>query len=93
MAMLRYFLESRAGAVIEAPTALRISFDNHVVEVRPDEVLVRDGVRTLRRVKTGHAPRDDGNDVGAAAFLLASQAAFPDARVNSCIWLMPNPNR
>lgn len=81
MAMLRYFLESRAGAVIEAPTALRISFDNHVVEVRPDEVLVRDGVRTLRRVKTGHAPRDDGNDVGAAAFLLASQAAFPDARV------------
>lgn len=81
MPMLRYFLESRAGAVIEAPSTLRISFDNHEVEVRPDEILVRDGVRTLRRVRTGHAPRDDGKDVGAAAFLLASQAAFPDAGV------------
>ena len=81
MPMLRYFLESRAGAVIETPSALRLSFDNHEVEVRPDEVLVRDGVRILRRVRTGHAPRDDGKDVGAAAFLLASQAAFPDARV------------
>jgi hypothetical protein len=81
MTMLRYFLESRAGAVVETPTALRISFDNHVVEVRPDEVLVRDGIRTLRRVSTGHAPSDNGNDIGAAAFLLASQAAFPDARV------------
>ena len=81
MPMLRYFQKSRADAVIEAPSTLRISFDNHEVEVRPDEVLVRDGVRTLRRVRTGHAPRDDGKDVGAAAFLLASQAAFPDARV------------
>lgn len=79
--MLQYFMESRAGALIEAPTALRISFDDHEVEVRPDEVLVRNGVRTFRRVKTGHAPSEDGKDVGAAAFVLASRAAFPDARV------------
>lgn len=81
MPMLRYFLESRAGAVIEASSVLCISFDNHEVDVRPDEVLIRDGVRTLRRVRTGHAPRDDSKDVGAAAFLLASLSAFPDARV------------
>jgi superfamily I DNA/RNA helicase len=79
--MLRYFLESRAGALVEPPTALRISFDHHEVEVRPDEVLVCDGVRTLRRVKTGHASSKDGKDVGAAAFILAARAAFPDARV------------
>ncbi len=79
--MLGYFLASRAGAQVEAPTALRISFDNHEVEVRPDEVLVRDGVRTLRRVKTGHASSQEGKDVGAAAFVLAARAAFPDAVV------------
>jgi hypothetical protein len=66
---------------VEAPTALRITFGNHEVEVRPDEVLVRDGVRTLRRVKTGHATSQEGKDVGAAAFVLAARAAFPDAVV------------
>lgn len=80
-AMLGYFLESRAGAQVETPTALRITFDNHEIEVRPDEVLVRDGVRTLRRVKTGHASSQEGKDVGAAAFVLAARAAFPDAVV------------
>lgn len=79
--MLGYFLESRNGALVEAPTALRITFDNHEVEVRPDEVLVRNGVRTLRRVKTGHATSSEGKDVGAAAFVLAARAAFPDAVV------------
>lgn len=79
--MLGYFLESRAGALVEAPTALRITFDNHEVEVRPDDVLVRAGVRTLRRVKTGHATSQEGKDVGAAAFILAARAAFPDAVV------------
>jgi len=80
-AMLGYFLESRAGAQVEAPTALRITFDNHEIEVRPDEVLVRDGIRTLRRVKTGHASSQEGKDVGAAAFILAARTAFPDAVV------------
>ena len=47
----------------------------------PDEVLVLDGVRTLRRVKTGHASSQEGKDVGTAAFVLAARAAFPDARV------------
>ncbi|OEZ83249.1 ATP-dependent DNA helicase PcrA [Janthinobacterium sp. HH104] len=79
--MLQYFLDSRAGAQVEAPTALHISFDDFEVEVRPDEILVRNGIRTLRRVKTGHAPSKDGKDVGAAAFLLATRAAFPDAHV------------
>jgi superfamily I DNA/RNA helicase/Zn-dependent peptidase ImmA (M78 family) len=80
-AMLQYFLKSRAGALIEVPNSLRISFDDHEVEVKPDEVLVRNGVRTLRRVKTGHAPSEVSKDVGAAAFVLAARAAFPDAQV------------
>lgn len=79
--MLQYFLESRAGALIEAPMTLHISFEEYEVEVRPDEILVRNGVRTLRRVRTGHAPSEDVKDVGAAAFLLATRAAFPEAQV------------
>ncbi|MFS2015674.1 UvrD-helicase domain-containing protein [Massilia sp. CT11-108] len=79
--MLQYFLESRAGALIEGPTALHISFEDFRVEVRPDEILVRNGIRTLRRVRTGHAPSEDVKDVGAAALVLASRAAFPDAHI------------
>lgn len=79
--MLGYFLESRAGALVEAPTALLITFGDHEVEVTPDEILVRGGVRTLRRVKTGHASSKEGKDVGAASFVLAARAAFPDAIV------------
>lgn len=79
--MLRYFLESRSGVQVEAPTVLRLTFDDHEVEVRPDEVLLRDGVRTVRKVKTGHAPSREKNDSGAAAFVLAAQSAFPDATV------------
>ena len=79
--MLHYFLASRSGAQVEPPTALRVTFDNHEVEVTPDEVLVRNGIRTLRRVKTGHASSSEGKDVGAAAFVLAARAAFPDASI------------
>lgn len=79
--MLQYFLDSRAGAHVEAPTVLHISFENFEVEVRADEILVRNGVRAFRRVRTGHAPSKGGKDVGAAAFLLATRAAFPDAHV------------
>jgi hypothetical protein len=67
---------------VEAPTALRITFDNHEVEVRPDEVLVRNGVRTLRRVKTGHAASVVKARTSAPRrSSLATRAAFPDAIV------------
>lgn len=79
--MLQYFLASRSGAQVEPPTALRVTFDNHEVEVTPDEVLVRNGIRTLRRVRTGHASSSEGKDVGAAAFVLAARRAFPDATI------------
>jgi hypothetical protein len=79
--MLKYFLASRAGALIDEPTALRISLDSHEIEVKPDDVLVRDGKRIVRRVRTGHAPSRNSKDVGAAAFVLATQAAFPGVQV------------
>lgn len=79
--MLQYFLASRAGAQVEAPTALRIVLDGHEIEVTPDDVLVRDGKRAVRRVRTGHAPSRDSKDVGAAAFVLAVQSELPGAEL------------
>lgn len=79
--MLRYFMQSRAGAQVEASTTLRIVVDGHEVEVTPDEILLRNGKRIVRRVKTGHAPSNVGKDVGSAALLLAVQSVFPDAEL------------
>lgn len=79
--MLRYFMDSRAGAQVEASTTLRIVVDGHEVEVTPDEILLRNGKRIVRRVKTGHAPSNVGKDVGSAALILAVQSAFPDAEL------------
>lgn len=80
-AMLQFFLASRDGAAVESTEALSVTLGDEQIVVRPDEVLVRAGVRILRSVYTGHAPRSEPKDVGAAAFLLAAQKAFPGAVV------------
>lgn len=82
LAMVRYFVSTRNGHRPEPPTALSVAFGGERIIVRPDDVLIGpDGVRTLRRVQTGHYREAEGKDVGAAAFLLAARQAFPDARV------------
>ena len=78
--MLRFFLTNRGEAVAEAPVALSLNFGGEEIIVRPDEVLVRsDGVRTVRRIRTGHMRSTDSKDVGAAALMLAVKQAFPGA--------------
>jgi superfamily I DNA/RNA helicase len=80
LAMLRFLLANRADAVTEAPVALSLNFGGEEIIVRPDEVLVRpDGVRTVRRIRTGHRRSAESKDVGAAALMLAVQQAFPGA--------------
>jgi len=80
LAMLRFFLANRAEAVAEAPVALSLSFGGEEIIVRPDEVLVRpDGVRAVRRIRTGHMRSAESKDVGAAALVLAVKQAFPSA--------------
>ena len=82
LAMLRFFLANRADAVTEAPVALSLNFGGEEIIVRPDEVLVRpDGIRSVRRVRTGHMRSTESKDVGAAALLLAVKQAFPGAVV------------
>ena len=78
--MLRFFLSNRAGAVVEPPVALSLNFGGEEITVRPDEVLVRpDGVRAVRRIRTGHLRSAESKDVGAAALILAVKQAFPGA--------------
>ena len=80
LTMLRFFLSNRAGAVVEPPVALSLTFGGEEITVRPDEVLVRpDGVRAMRRVRTGHLRSAESKDVGAAALILAVKQAFPGA--------------
>jgi hypothetical protein len=80
LAMLRFLLADRADAVAEVPAALSLNFGGEQIIVRPDEVLVRpDGVRAVRRIRTGHRRSAESKDVGAAALMLAVQQAFPGA--------------
>lgn len=78
--MLRFFLSNRAGAVVDVPRALSLMLGGEEIVVQPDEVLVRpDGVRSVRRVRTGHRRSAESKDVGAAALILAVGQAFPGA--------------
>jgi len=80
MAMLRYFVSTREKHRAEAPAALSLNFGEEQIIVLPDDVVVRsDGSRVFRRVRTGHVGSKEGEDVGAAAFVLAARQAFPEA--------------
>ena len=80
LTMLRFFPSNRVGMVGEPPVALSINFGGEEIMVRPDEVLVRpDGVRAVRRIRTGHMRSAESKDVGAAALMLAVKQAFPGA--------------
>ena len=48
-------------------------------EQREVAKLVGVGVRTVRRIRTGHRRSAESKDVGAAALMLAVQQAFPGA--------------
>jgi superfamily I DNA/RNA helicase/Zn-dependent peptidase ImmA (M78 family) len=88
-AMLQFFLTSRDGTVAESTQALSLTFGDQQIVVRPDEILIKDGIRMLRTVRTGHAPRKEPKDVGTAAVLLAAQRVFPGAIVE-IIYLADN---
>lgn len=80
MTMLRFFVSSRAGAVVAVPAAVSLLIDGEEILVQPDEVLLRpDGVRAVRRIRTGHLRSTESKDVGAAALILAAKQAFPGA--------------
>lgn len=79
-AMIQFFFESRTGFTPEQPQALRVTFNTEEIIVTPDDILVADdGTVRIRRVMTGHSRSEDGESIGAAAFLAAAAQAFPQA--------------
>lgn len=80
VAMIQFFTESRRSHSPKEPTALRVAFGAEEIIVTPDDVLVaEDGTLKVRRVRTGHRRSDDGESIGAAAFLAGAAQAFPQA--------------
>ncbi len=83
LAMVHYFLATRAGHRCEPPQAISLIVGGEEVVVTPDDVLVRrDGQRILRRVRTGHERKADLDDTAARAFAMAAAQAYPGAIVD-----------
>lgn len=79
-AMLHFLLMNREGAIAETSIAVSLMLGEEEILVKPDEVFVRrDGVRVVRRIRTGHIRSTENKDVGAAALILAVNQAFPGA--------------
>ncbi len=79
--MLNFFIKSRNGATIEILDKLILNVADAKISIHVDEMLLRDNVRTLRCIFTGHAPNSDPQNIKYAAFTLAAKSAFPDAFV------------
>ncbi|MGJ5196558.1 MULTISPECIES: UvrD-helicase domain-containing protein [unclassified Bradyrhizobium] len=80
--MISYFLAQRAGLAATAPVPLRFSIDAGEIVVTPDDVLVlKGGMRSFRRIQTGHYREDDVKEIEAGAFAIAVRANSPGAAV------------
>lgn len=80
--MVSYFASIRESHNSEATCAFTMKLGETSITIQPDDVLVHpDGRKTFRRVKTGHKRDKEESDLGAAAFVLATRQAFPDAIV------------
>jgi hypothetical protein len=78
--MIRFFVESRRGYTSTEIQPISISFDAEEVIVTPDDVLIdQEGVVKVRRVMTGHSRSEDDESISTAAFLAATQHAYPGA--------------
>ncbi len=80
--MVEFFIASRAGCAPQPPVALSLGFGGEQIVITPDEILTSSkGQQLYRRVRTGHAHKDDDKDTAHLAFVLAVKAAAPGARV------------
>ncbi|BCP55834.1 DNA helicase [Kaistia sp. 32K] len=64
--------ENRIGHIRKPVTRLQFDTGHGVIEVMPDEALVRDGINIVRTIRTGHASSKSTEDWAAAAFVLAA---------------------
>lgn len=80
--IVEYFISIRRDHAVEQPVAIRLRLGDEEIVVQPDDVLVRsDGVRLVRRIKTGYARPDDAKDLPSSALLLATREQYGGAIV------------
>jgi len=80
--MVEFFVASRMGHAAQPPVTLSLDLNGEQIVITPDEILASpDGRQLYRRVRTGHARKDDEKDPAHLAFVLAVKAAAPSARV------------
>ncbi|WP_295934193.1 ATP-dependent helicase [uncultured Xanthomonas sp.] len=80
--MVEFFAASRADHTPQPPVALSVRFGEEQIVITPDEFLISPGGEQLyRRVRTGHARKDDDKDPAHVAFVLAVKEAAPGAKV------------
>ncbi|CAH0338875.1 UvrD-helicase domain-containing protein [Rhizobium sp. CECT 9324] len=71
--LTRSLHENRIGQIRKSVTRLQFDTDYGVIEMRPDEAFVRNGVNVVRSIRTGHANSKSMEDLAAAAFVLAAR--------------------
>lgn len=80
--MVEFFSLSRAGMSSETPVPLLLTVGTEQIIIQPDDVLNNpDGTKCFRRIKTGHSRSMEEKEIDIAAFVLAAQQAFPQAKV------------
>jgi len=80
--MVEFFAASRANHTPQAPASLSLRLGEEQIVIIPDDVLSSpEGQQLYRRVRTGHARKDDDKDPAHIAFVLAVKEAAPGAKV------------
>ncbi|WP_140077162.1 PD-(D/E)XK nuclease family protein, partial [Vibrio parahaemolyticus] len=81
--MSNYFVSSRKSMEKATISPITLELGGEKVIVRPDDILSEpSGRKVVRRIRTGHARKKD-DSVGTAAFILASEQAYPSAKVET----------
>ncbi|HZZ31866.1 MAG TPA: ATP-dependent DNA helicase, partial [Phenylobacterium sp.] len=79
--LVGYFADQRRGRRSIAPEPLRLVVVGGEIVVTPDEILVDETGHAVRSIRSGHLSASQRDNLGAAAFQLAAQDAFPGCRV------------
>lgn len=80
--MVEFFAASRADHTPRSPEALSLRLRDEQIVITPDEVLTSpEGEELYRRVRTGHARKEEDKDPAHVAFVLAVKDVAPRAKV------------
>ncbi len=79
--LVGYFADQRRGRRSIVPEPLRLVVAGGEIVVTPDEILVDETGHAVRSIRSGHLSASQRDNLGAAAFQLAAQDAFPGCRV------------